>query len=180
MYATILPTHLLIHLSHLFIHAPSFPVHPTKAAELRKRFSPVRKARRSAAEAEAKAWEKQQLQRLRDARRSNSEGILLQQPTPSSQQKQGQEEGGEGGKGGQKKKKKKNSATAAAASNNNNKLVPIKEDVAPSTTSRSTTPLVVPLNSPLSPRKASQVGQSFFAQDAWSDSASSDSEYQVI
>jgi hypothetical protein len=106
--------------------------------------------------------------------------MLLQQPTPSSQQKQGQEEGGEGGKGGQKKKKKKNSATAAAASNNSNKLVPIKEDVAPSTTSRSTTPLVVPLNSPLSPRKASQVGQSFFAQDAWSDSASSDSEYQVI
>ena len=179
MYATILPTHLLIHLSHLFIHAPSFPVHPTKAAELRKRFSPVRKARRSAAEAEAKAWEKQQLQRLRDARRSNSEGMLLQQPTPSSQQKQGQEEGGEGGKGGQKKKKKKNSATAASAANSN-KLVPIKEDVAPSTTSRSTTPLVVPLNSPLSPRKASQVGQSFFAQDAWSDSASSDSEYQVI
>jgi ribosome assembly protein YihI (activator of Der GTPase) len=108
--------------------------------------------------------------------------MLLQQPTPSSQQKQGQEEGGEGGKGGQKKKKK-NSATAAAAAaaaSNNNKLVPIKEDVAPSTTSRSTTPLVVPLNSPLSPRKASQVGQSFFAQDAWSDSASSDSEYQVI
>jgi hypothetical protein len=103
---------------------------------------------------------------------------LLQQPTPSSQQKQGQEEGGEGGKGGQKKKKK-NSATAAAAAASN-KLVPIKEDVAPSTTSRSTTPLVVPLNSPLSPRKASQVGQSFFAQDAWSDSASSDSEYQVI